>query len=36
MRNYSDTSKAKTMLGWEPQMQISDGIAETLRWFLAR
>jgi UDP-glucose 4-epimerase len=36
MRNYSDTTKAKTMLGWQPQMQISEGIAETIRWFLAR
>jgi len=36
MRNYSDTSKAKAMLGWQAQMQISEGIDETIRWFLAR
>ena len=36
MRNYSDTTKARTMLGWKPQMDIDDGIAETIRWFLAR
>lgn len=36
MRNYSDTTKARTMLGWQPQLDINDGIAETIRWFLAR
>lgn len=36
MRNYSDTSKAKNMLGWQPKMEISEGIEETIRWFLAR
>lgn len=36
MRNYSDTTKAKTILGWQPQMDINEGIGETIRWFLAR
>lgn len=36
MRNYSDTTKAKTVLGWQPQMDINEGIAATIQWFLAR
>ncbi|NAO98996.1 NAD-dependent epimerase/dehydratase family protein [Halomonas sp. KRD171] len=36
MRNYSDTTKAKTILGWQTQMDINEGIGETIRWFLAR
>lgn len=36
MRNYSDTTKAKNVLGWEPTMDIREGIEETIQWFLAR
>ena len=33
-RNYSDTSKARDMLGWEPTTSLSDGIRRTVEWFL--
>ncbi|MGS2744305.1 NAD-dependent epimerase/dehydratase family protein [Halomonas sp. LS-001] len=36
MRNYSDTTKARTVLGWQPQMDINEGIAATIQWFLSR
>ena len=34
-RNYSDTSKARARLGWEPQVKIENGIDMTIDWFLA-
>jgi len=33
-RNYSDVSKAKKMLGWSNKVDISEGIKETVLWFL--
>ncbi len=36
MRNYSDTRKAKRMLGWETQTSIEQGIDQTIEWFLAQ
>lgn len=33
-RNYSDTSKAKRILGWEARTGIIDGLKKTSRWFL--
>lgn len=33
MRNFSDTSKAKKMLGWECQWFLTEGIEETIKWF---
>lgn len=33
-RNFSDTSKAKRMLGWEPGVELSQGLGQTLDWFL--
>ncbi|NES77035.1 MULTISPECIES: NAD-dependent epimerase/dehydratase family protein [unclassified Okeania] len=33
-RNFSDTSKAKRMLGWEAKMEIKQGIEKTLDYFL--
>jgi UDP-glucose 4-epimerase len=33
-RNFSDTSKAKTMLGWIPQVERSEGLKRTIQWFL--
>ena len=35
MRNYSDTTKAKNILGWEPQMELSAGIKNTIFYFQA-
>ncbi|MFC1776008.1 NAD-dependent epimerase/dehydratase family protein [Pseudomonadota bacterium] len=33
MRNYSDVSKAKNMLGWHATTDINDGIAKTITYF---
>ena len=33
-RNYSDISKAKKMLGWNPIVQLSSGLHTTVSWFL--
>jgi len=34
LRNYSDTSKARKILGWEAQTKLDDGLRETVSWFL--
>ena len=34
MRNYSDTSKAKRMLGWRASCDLKDGINQTVRYFV--
>jgi len=34
LRNYSDTRKAKTMLGWSPRVSLEEGIARTVGDFL--
>jgi GDP-L-fucose synthase len=31
-----DTSKAKTVLGFEPTITLADGLADTVRWYKAR
>ncbi len=36
MRSVLDTSKAKRLLGWEPKMKLSEGLAETVEWFRLR
>lgn len=33
MRNFSDTSKAKTKLGWQVEYGLDKGIKETVEWF---
>ena len=33
-RNYSDISKAKKMLGFEPRYDLKRGLEETFLWFL--
>jgi len=33
-RNYSDTTKARTRLGWQPTMPLSDGLLTTVQYFL--
>lgn len=33
-RNYADTSKAKSMLGWTPEVPLAQGVRQTLDWFL--
>jgi len=34
-RNYSDTSKARNILGWTPQHELRQGISNTLAYFLS-
>src|SRR5262249_29826699 len=34
-RNFSDTSKARTRLGWTPAVSLDDGLTRTVAWFLA-
>jgi UDP-glucose 4-epimerase len=33
-RNYSDTTKAHSRLGWSPKVSLDDGLDRTVRWFL--
>jgi UDP-glucose 4-epimerase len=33
-RNYSDTTKAKTRLGWQPRTELKDGLEQTVDYFL--
>lgn len=33
-RNYSDTSKARNILGWRPKTPLSVGLKQTVEWFL--
>jgi UDP-glucose 4-epimerase len=35
-RNYSDISKARRLLGYEPGVALDDGLAETWEWFRKR
>jgi UDP-glucose 4-epimerase len=32
-RNFSDTSKAKNILGWHTEVEISEGLERTVKWF---
>ena len=36
MRNYSDTSKAARMLGWQSEVDLEEGLRRTVRWFMDR
>ena len=33
-RNYSDTSKARMVLGWQPKVSLDEGLHNTVRYFL--
>jgi UDP-glucose 4-epimerase len=35
-RNFSDTSKAKNMLGWQAQAPLTEGLKLTIEWFLTK
>ncbi len=35
-RNFSDTSKAKKMLGWQAEVELVDGLRKTVSWFMKR
>lgn len=34
-RNYSDTSKAREILGWEAAVSLTEGLQRTVDWFVA-
>ncbi len=34
MRNYSDTSKAGHMLGWQAEVDLEEGLRRTVDWFM--
>ena len=36
MRNFSDTAKAKRMLGWKPKISLNIGIGLTLDYFMSK
>ncbi|HKY73787.1 MAG TPA: NAD-dependent epimerase/dehydratase family protein [Patescibacteria group bacterium] len=33
---FADASKAKEVLGWEPQMSLEEGLSKTVEWFRAQ
>ena len=33
-RNYSDISKAKTLLNWQPENDLTTGLQKTVEWFI--
>lgn len=35
LRNYSDTSRARSRLGWQAQVDLGDGLGRTVRHFLS-
>jgi UDP-glucuronate decarboxylase len=35
-RRNPDITKARTLLGWEPQVELDDGLRETIAYFRAR
>jgi UDP-glucose 4-epimerase len=35
-RNYADTSKAKTLLGWQAVIDLAEGLPRTVRWARAQ
>ena len=32
-RNFSDTSKARKLLGWEAKVELERGLNRTVKWF---
>lgn len=36
LRNFSDTTKAKNMLGWVPEYSLEKGLENTIKYFLTR
>jgi UDP-glucose 4-epimerase len=33
-RNFADTSKARRLLGWKPEVDLDEGLQRTVEWFL--
>lgn len=34
-RNFADTSKAKRLLGWQPEIDLDEGLRRTVAWFVS-
>jgi len=34
LRSFSDISKARRILGWEPKWSVEEGLAATVDWFI--
>jgi nucleoside-diphosphate-sugar epimerase len=32
---WADITKARTLLGWEPQISIEEGLRRSVEWYLA-
>ncbi len=35
-RNYADTSKARRLLGWKPEVDLDEGLRRTVEWFMEK
>lgn len=35
-RNFSDTSKARRLLGWQPEVSLEEGLRRTFLWFIGK
>ena len=35
LANWADVQKAKTLLGWEPQVSLEEGVTNAVNWYLA-
>jgi len=35
MNNLADVSKARKVLGWEPQVRLKEGVRNLVDWYLA-
>ena len=33
METWADISKAKNLLGWEPQVSLDEGLEESVEWY---
>ena len=36
LTNYADNKKAKKMLSWSPNMNVKEGLLETIKWFISK
>ena len=34
METWADISKAKRLLGWEPQVSLDEGLEKSVQWYL--
>ena len=36
LRNFSDISKARELLAWEPKWSVEEGLEATVEWFIGQ